>query len=183
MTYTEANLDGAAPPYVFRRLDRIDDLNYRQLGVVKAIGRQAAVSFDVMSHAGVRTLRAGGRVRTPEWRVADAIRVEGYRRVNGANPANGFAAAVDKALFKNRLALSGGYASVDRHYTRSTPIASSRAIACSRSRSVPLSREWTIQGYVTRAVHNDFRVPLGTRIDAVLQYNLVPTLRRLNLVP
>jgi hypothetical protein len=182
VTYTEANLDGAAPPYVFRRLDRIDDLNYRQFGVVKAIGRRTAVSFDVTSHAGVRTLRAGGRVRTPEWRVADGIRVEGYRRVNGANPASGFAVTADKVLFGNKLALSGGFASVDRFYTLNADrfFAGTRVFGVA---VVPLSREWTAQFYATRAVHNDFRVPLGTRIDVALQYNFLPALRRLNLVP
>jgi hypothetical protein len=182
VTYTEANLDGAAPPFVFRRLDRIDDLNYRQFGVVKAIGRRTAVSFDVTSHAGVRTLRAGGRVRTPEWRVADSIRVEGYRRVNGANPASGFAVTADKALFKNKLALIGGFGSVDRHHT----LNADRFFAGNRwfvGGNVPVSREWTVAGYITRAVHNDFRVPLGMRIDAVAQYNFVPALRRLNIIP
>jgi hypothetical protein len=76
VTYTYANLDGAAPPNAFRRFDQFDDLNYQQIGVMKAIGKRAGSSFEFATHGGVESLRAALRMRTPELRVVDAILVE-----------------------------------------------------------------------------------------------------------
>jgi hypothetical protein len=183
ITYTQANLDHTAPPNVFRRFDRMDNVNYRQIAVVKAFGKRAASSFDFTTHGGVRTLRAAARARTTEVRVADAILIEYYNRVNGPNPAGGFAVSVDKTLFGNALALNGGVSAIDRHYT---PPNGDRYLQGNHlfGRAIwVLSREWALQTFVARAVKTDYTIATGTRVDVLVQYNLIPALRRLNVVP
>jgi hypothetical protein len=203
ITYTQANLEASAPPFVFRRFDRFDDVNYRQFGVTRTFGRLVASSFDVTTHNGVETLRAGGRLRIAggratdgratdgratgmvvrgAMRAIDGVRVEVYRRVNGPNPASGFAATADKALFKNAIALSGGLSVIDRHYTlsgdRFGPGNHLFLLA-----AAPLSREWTLQVFAANAINTDYALTNGTRVDVVIQYNLLQSLRRLKLLP
>ena len=181
VTYTHANLDGAAPPNAFRRFDRMDDPNYRQIGVMKTIGKRAGSSFEFTTHGGVRTLRAGARMRTPELRVVDAVVIELYNRTNGANPAGGFAVSADKALFKNALALNGGLSAIDRHYA---PPNGDRFLTGNHlfTRATwTLSREWAVQGFVARTIHTHFTHAIGTRVDVIVQYNLLPSLRRLRV--
>jgi hypothetical protein len=183
VTYTQANLDATEPPNVFRRFDRMDDVNYRQIGVVRAIGKRAASSFEFSTIEGVRTLRAALRLRTPEWRAIDTFLIEVYNRVNGANLAGGFAVTADKAAFDNRLALHGGLAVIDRHYA---PPNGDRYLTGNHlftRVTWTLTREWALQGFVARAVHTDFAHGNNTRVDVIVQYNLLPTLRRLKVVP
>jgi hypothetical protein len=182
VTYTHANLDATARPNVFRRFDRFEDLNYRQIGVMRAIGRRALSSFDFTTHNGVRTLRAAARLRAPELRVVDAMLLEVYNRVNGANPAGGFAVSLDKAMFGNALALNGGFSAIDRRYAPSNGDRYLQGNHLFGRATWTLSREWTLQGFVARAVRTDYTIATGTRVDVLLQYNLIPALRRLNLV-
>jgi hypothetical protein len=181
VTYTHANLDGAAPPNAFRRFDRMDDVNYRQIGVMKTIGKRAASSFEFTTHGGVRTVRAGTRTRAPELRVVDAFLIEYYNRTNGVNPAGGFAATVDKAVFENALALHGGLSAIDRYYS---PPNGDRYLTGNHlfvRATWTLSREWALQGFVARTIHKEFTHAIGTRVDVIVQYNLLPALRRLRV--
>jgi hypothetical protein len=181
VTYTHANLDGAAPTNAFRRFDRMDDVNHRQIGVVKSIGKRASSSFEFSTLAGVRSLRAAVRTRTPELRVIDTFLIEFYNRVNGANPAGGFAATVDKAVFKNTLALHGGFSAIDRHYAPPNGDRYLQGNHLFARATWTLSREWAVQGFVTRAVRTDYTIATGTRVDMLLQYNLLPALRQLRI--
>jgi hypothetical protein len=180
--FTNANLDGAASPNSFRRFDRMDDPNYRQIGLMKTIGKRAGTSFEFMTHAGVETLRAGARLRTPEWRAIDSFLIEFYNRVNGANPAGGFAVTVDKAVLKNALALHGGFSKIDRFYAPPNGDRYLQGNHLFGRATWTMSRAWAIQGFVTRAVRTDYTIATGTRVDVLLQYNAVPVLRRFKLI-
>jgi hypothetical protein len=183
VTYTYANLDAAVPPNALRRFDQFDDLNYQQIGVMKAIGKRAGSSFEFATHGGVRSLRAAVRMRTPELRVVDAFLIEFYDRTNGANPAGGFAVTADKAVFKNALALHGGFASIDRYYSPPNGDRYLQGNHLFGRATWTLSREWALQGFVTRAVRTDFTTATGTRVDVLVQFSLLPSLQRLNLIP
>jgi hypothetical protein len=183
VTYTQANLDHTAPPNVFRRFDRMDNVNYRQIAVIKALGTRASSFFDFTTHGDVRTLRAAARMRTPEVRVADAVLIEYYNRVNGASPAGGFAVSMDKALFGNAVALNGGVSAIDRHYTPPNGDRYLQGNHLFGRATWVLAREWALQAFVARAVRTDYTIATGTRVDVVVQYNLIPALQRLNIAP
>ena len=85
----------------------------------------------------------------------DAFLIEFYNRVNGANPAGGFAVTVDKAVLKNTLALHGGFSAIDRHYAPPNGDRYLQGNHLFARATWTLSREWAIQGFVTRAVRTD----------------------------
>jgi hypothetical protein len=102
--------------------------------------------------------------------------------VNGANPAGGFAVTVDKMVLKNALALHGGFSKIDRFYAPPNGDRYLQGNHLFGRATWTLSREWAIQGFVTRAVRTNFTIATGTRVDVLLQYNAVPVLRRLKVI-
>jgi hypothetical protein len=168
ITYAQANLGDLEQPNAFRRLDRIDDLNYRQVGVMKAVSGRMWLSADYTRHSGVGTLRAAARFDTLAWRVLDRLRLEVYRRLD-VDEAGGFALTGEKAVMP-RLTFSGGMAAIDEHYAligdrygRGNHLFGLATIA--------LNRNLAVQGFVGRAVQTDFLVANGTRVDVVLIYD------------
>jgi hypothetical protein len=103
--------------------------------------------------------------------------------VNGANPAGGFAVTADKAVLKNALALHGGFAKIDRFYAPPNGDRYLQGNHLFGRATWTLSREWAIQGFVARAVRTNYTIATGTRVDVLLQFNLLPSLQRLNLIP
>lgn len=181
VTYTEAHLGDVEQPNAFRRLDRLGDVNYRQAGLVKAIGPLASVSTDFTTHERIRTMRAAGRLRTPALRAIDVLRLEGYRRLNGEQEAGGFALAGERAITK-RLNVIAGLSVIDRDYLLNGD-RYDRGNHLYAIASYALTPVWTLQTFVARAVHTEFEVANGTRVDVVVNYNLLRALQQLRVLP
>jgi hypothetical protein len=178
---THAFLGDVSRVNVFDRLDRIDEVNYRQAGVLKTIGTHASTSIDYTVHAHLRTLRAGLYVRTPALRAIDAIRVDGYRRFTGED-AGGFATLVEKAVAP-RVTIGGGFATIDRGYGGLNSDRYNIGKRMLVNASVALSDALTLGSYFTRAIDNDYPVANHKRFDVALTYNLLKTLQRAHVVP
>jgi hypothetical protein len=180
----------------FDRANRLDSVNYRQFGVAKAFKKRAGVSvdfstLDILASGAPNTsnprlpsftsdwLRVGTRLSTPELKVIDTVRFEGYRRWN-TNNAGGFAVSGEHA-FTKRFTASLGYASIDRLYGG---VNADRFFAGRRWFSVgsyALTPEFTLGYFVGRAFANDFAIPNRTRIEGLFTYNLLKTLQRTHL--
>lgn len=163
-------------PNVFRRLDRLDEPNYWQALAVKRTGLGVNGSFAVTSVSGARTLHAGVSVQRRGVTPFDLVRLEAYRRVN-ASPASGFAINAERVLF-GRLRAGGGYADVDPLHggLDSDRLGIGRRVFANIGWTV--SRSWTLAFFTTRALKEEFFVPLEVRTEVVLTYNALPHLRR-----
>lgn len=109
-------------PNFLDRTQHLKKSNYHQFlfskDFSKRIGASADYTFDKKTH----TLREAAYVRLPEAKVADALRVELYQRLNTVNVGplpfsggSGFGLTAEKTL-PGRIKLDGGYEQVDPHY-------------------------------------------------------------------
>src|SRR5262249_38669103 len=114
---TRAYIGDLSTPNFFRRTNRIDEANYREVAVAKAFGKRAGMSLDysVQSHADI--LRGALRAAVPasvRLKFVDTLRLEGYRRLN-QSVAGGLAIAGEKVI-STRATVGVGYATIDPRY-------------------------------------------------------------------
>jgi hypothetical protein len=172
---TVGYLGDLTTPNVFKRFDRMDAHNYTQLLAAKTIGR-VSLSAHWTTAADVETWREAVRIAARETRIVDGVRLELYQRVD-APDGRGFAVSADKAL-TGAVALSGGFADIDRNHE---PLNSDRFLRGRRvfaEGRVNLTPELSMSVFYTRAVHNDFAVPIATRFDLIVSYNVLKGLQR-----
>jgi hypothetical protein len=172
---TRAYVGDINTPSVFRRSNRIDDANYWQFAVAKAFkafNRSAGASFeyDVYNHAeilrgSVRALVVSGL----------RLRLEGYRRVNQI-AAGGLAVSAEKAVTK-RVTLLAGYGTIDPHFGALNGERYGIGRHLFSTGTLAVSRDLTFGYYAARGVANDFRVPIGTRIEIIGTYNVLTRLK------
>lgn len=177
VTVTQVYLGEPTVPNAIRRLDRLDEVNYRQLILGKKIGKRLAASGEVARYLGVSTLRGGASVRMPAGSPVDLLRVEYYHRF-GAAEGDGFAATGEKVLAK-RVTLSAGYADIDP--TNQLPNGD-RYLKGRRlfgTAAYKLTSEFTASVFYARAVDIDFPIPNRTRFEAILSFNAANRLKRL----
>jgi len=191
--FTQGYIGDLNTPNFFDRANRLDTVNYRQFAVAKTFAKRAGLSLDfttqdILASGAPNTsnlrqpsftsdwLRIGGRVSTPELKVIDTVRVEGYRRWN-ANNAGGIVLSGERA-FTKRFTGSLGYATIDRLYggLNSDRYAVGRRLFSAGSYT--LTPEFTLGYFITRSFANDYSITNRTRVEAILTYNLLKTLQR-----
>jgi hypothetical protein len=177
LSVTRAFIGDVNTPSVFRRSNRLDDANYWQYGVGKAfaLGKRAvAMSFeyDVYNHAEI--VRGAVRASLP---ARLTVRLEGYRRVNQI-AAGGVAISGEKAVTK-RITLLVGYGTIDPHFGALNGERYGIGRHLFSTGSLAVSKELSFGYYIARGIANDFRVPIGTRVEIIGTYNLLNRLKRL----
>ena len=153
-----------------------DTPNYRHFLVDKKIGTRAGISTDFTSAEGAHTWRQGLNLRTPELRVIDGFVLELYERTN-STADQGFALTLDKAVHK-KVALNGGYASIDPAYGA---LNADRFHIGNRLFAMviyTISPEFLASAFITRAVGNDIPLPQRTLSNIVFTYNVLPALKK-----
>jgi hypothetical protein len=173
---TRGYLGDLTTPNFFRRTNRIDEANYRQFAVAKTLGKRAGASLDysVQSHA--ETLRGGVRTSVRELRFVDTLRLEGYRRLNQV-VAGGLAISGEKAVTM-RYTAGFGYATIDPKYGAWNGERYGIGRHLFAIGTLTVSPELSFGYYVARGVANDFRVPIGTRVEIIGTYNVLKRLQR-----
>lgn len=171
IAFTVARLDDLNRPSVTHRWDGMGDPNYGQLLVRKAFGPVRA-STDLTVVEGARTLRAA--VSIPLEPVG--LQLEGYRRFRDT-PAGGFAVSIERAIGRT-LTVGGGYATIDPDYGHVNGDRFDIGRRVFTSAALDVTPWLALDLFVTRAIANDFPVAIGTRFDAVLTFDLLPSLRR-----
>jgi hypothetical protein len=178
LTASRGYIGDLATPGVFDRFDRlVGGRNYYQLLVSKTVGSVSA-SADYSRLSDVPYVRLAAALKTPALHVADTIRVEHYFRF-GADEGTGFGVFGEKVINK-RVTLGVGYADIDPRYL---PVNADRFAQGKRlyeTATVTLTQELTAQAFLTQAINNDFRIANRQRIDLVLVYNVLGTMRRAN---
>lgn len=172
---TYAYLGDLRTPDVFKRLDRWDESNYHQFQVEKRLSDRLTLSADYTFQAGVETLRQAARVAVPEAIVVDSVRFENYQRVDVERDF-GFAVQGWKA-FHPRVEVGAGYADIDPAYGGLNADRFNIGRRFFALANLFPMRDLTIEMFIQRAVANDFTVSNRTRVDVILNYNLLSGLR------
>jgi hypothetical protein len=176
ISVTYAFLGDINTPNINKRYFRLKQSNYHQFLLEKKIGKRAAVSADYTFESGRETMREAIRVDVRESRVLDTARFENYQRA-GRTAAYGFALHGEKAITK-RLTVVGGYAQIDPLYgglNADRFVIGKRLFVLSTLR---LTSAITVSTFATRAVANSVPVPIRTRVELLISYNLLKGLQR-----
>ncbi|MEW5979418.1 MAG: hypothetical protein AB1898_26785 [Acidobacteriota bacterium] len=179
ISITYAYLGDFDQPNLLKRFDRLKKSNYHQYLVSKKLGRQMVVSADYTSAAGSKIFRQAFKTRLPARVPVDSLHFENYQRT-GCRPGYGIGAYLEKLLLK-RLKIGGGYASIDRNYGSLNSDHFSIGKRLYATANLGISPGFGIAVFVTRSVANDHPLPVRTRLDLVLSYNLLGLVNRAGL--
>lgn len=174
VTMTAGYLGDFRNPSVTNRLHRLSDINYSQILVKKKLSKGLTATADFTEDDGERTLRQAVVIRLS--RGVDLVRIEAYERVNGSRDAGG-AITVEKPFGRTRLAAS--FASVDDHYRPVNGDRYGRGQRISFTSTTALTRDVSLQFFVTRALEDDLVMGNHTRFDVHIRYELASILRQL----
>ncbi len=173
---TVGHFDAVSEPDLFKQLDDADRINYGQALVGFKLGARVAASVDYTYEDGRDILREGVTIRVPASVTGvTSLRLESYQRVD-PDRASGFNLAAD--LRVKKLTATLGLVSTDRAFG---PFNGDRYELGSRYYSVvnyPLTPEFSLQAFYTRAFGIDFPIALKQRFDAVLTCNPTAFLKR-----
>ena len=179
VTVTYAFLGDLAKPNFLKRWRRLGESNYHQFLVGKTFGKRAALSVDYTSQSGIDTMHEAVRFSVKESHVLDLARFEVYERT-GAHRDWGFALTGEKAISR-RWTLGGGYSQIDRDYGGLNGDRYNRGKMVFLSSNFVLTPEFSFQTYVGRGLPNDYVTPNRTRVDLIMSYNVLKTLKRTGL--
>jgi hypothetical protein len=176
ITFTVGYFGDLSTPNVFKRLDSLDDHNFTQVVVARKFGARLTASADWAKIAGVQAWHEAVRVAVKEAKAFDAVRLELYQRVDGVE-GNGFAAGFEKALPRKTM-LTLGWANIDRANPTVNGDRYGRGQRLFADVKMPLPADLSLNVFYTRAVDNDFALPIRTRFDMVVSYNVLKGLQR-----
>lgn len=174
LTLTAGYLGDLRSPSVTSRWHRLADINYRQVLARKRLTDRLTATADFTDEDGERTLRQGILLRPS--RIVDLVRLEAYERVSGQRGAGG-AITVEKPFGRTRLAAS--FASVDDRYRPVNGDRYGRGQRLSFTSTTALSRDISLQIFVTHALDDDMVMANRTRLDVHLRYELAALLRQI----
>jgi hypothetical protein len=180
VSVTFAYLGDLNTPSTTKRYHRLDEANYSHLLASKKATPWLTTSADYTRLSGVSTVRAAVSVKTAKAHIVDAIRYEQYARAGTAS-AFGFAVFGEKTPV-TRLTVGGGYADIDLMYggLNSDRFNKGHRIFCSGS--LKLVPELALSVFATQAVHNAVPISNRTRLDLILTYNALASLKRARLL-
>lgn len=174
LTVTAGYLGDLRLPSVTRRLHRLSDLNYGQILVKKKLSDRLTATADFTNDDDERTLRQALVIRPS--RAIDLVRIEAYERLSGQRDAGG-AITIEKPFGRTRVAAS--FASVDERYRPVNGDRYGRGRRLSFTSTTALTRDVSLQFFVTRALDDDLVMGNHTRFDVHIRYELASLLRQL----
>lgn len=176
VSISAGRFDAVREPDFFVQLGDASDLNYGQALVGFKLGARASASVDYTYENGRDILREGITFRAPsDVKPLTQVRLELYQRVD-PDRAQGYNASADLRLGK--LTATVGVMATDRNYG---PFNGDRYELGSRVYYVvnyPLTPEFALQLYHTRAFEIDFPITLEQRFDFIVSYNPTAYLKR-----
>lgn len=174
LTVTAGYLGDLRSPSVSSRWHRLSEVNYGQVLVKRQLTDRLTATADFTHDDGERTLRQGVVFRPSSG--VDLIRLEAYERVSGSRAAGG-AITVEKPFGRTRLAAT--FASIDDRYRTVNADRYGRGRRLSFTSTTALTRDVSLQFFVTRALDEDIAMPNRTRFDVHIRYELAALLRQI----
>jgi hypothetical protein len=162
-------------PNVFRRLEAFEDANYRQVLVMRRVGKRLAFSTDYTGFEGQGQLRQAARV-TLDTAALDAVRVEYGVRVDDAPHDTAFAAVLEKTL--GRLEVQGGYVHADPSFGLFAGDRYGPGNRVFTLVSLPIGWDLTLSVFAQKQLDPPANAPNDKRGEIVLQWNALETIRR-----
>jgi len=163
-------------PNVFARWGAPSHANYGQALIAKRLTTAVAASLEYATQSGADAFHSGITVHLPPRAPYANIRYEKYRRVTH-HAASGFAIWADRSLI-TRARVQGGYATVDQFFGgwNADRMQSGRRVFASML--VALGRGVAVQVFATRAFASRYAIPIKTRIDLTVNYDVLSALGR-----
>jgi hypothetical protein len=174
LTVTAGYLGDLRSPSVNDRWHRLSEVNYGQLLLKRKLSDRLTATADFTHDDGERTLRQA-LVFRPRAGL-DVIRVEAYERLNRQSAAGG-AITIEKPFGRTRFAAT--FASIDDQYRPVNADRYGRGRRLSFISTTALSRDVSLQMFLTRALQDDITMANRTRFDIHIRYELAPLLRQL----
>src|ERR1044071_4118801 len=174
LTLTAGYLGDLRNPSVTNRLHRLSEINYGQILLKRRLTDRLTATADFTDDDGERTLRQAFVIRPRK--MVDLIRLEGYERVSGSRSAGG-AITFEKPFGRTRIAAS--LASVDDRYRLVNGDRYGRGTRISFTGTTALTRDMSLQLFVTRALDGNLAMPNRTRVDVLIRYELAAILRQM----
>jgi hypothetical protein len=178
ISYTSGFVGDLTRPSVFRRLGHLNNWNYHQLLVRKRLNKRVGFSADYAYERPSHTLRQAVRIGVAESRVLDTVLFENYQRVH---PDEGYGVNLsgEKAVNK-RFTVGGGFARIDRPVLNADRFPPGKRLYITSSYKI--SREITLSTALIQAVgHLPTPQTPHTRVEAIISYNILETLRKLKV--
>lgn len=176
VTVAAGRFDTVREPDFFSQLGDATDVNYGQALVGFKLGARAAASVDYTYENGRDILREGVTFRVPsEVKWLTQLRLELYQRID-PDRAQGYNASAD--LRFEKLTATVGVMAADRNFG---PFNGDRYELGSRYYYVlnyPLTSQFALQLFHTRAFDVEFPITLKERFDFILAYNPTAYLKR-----
>jgi hypothetical protein len=165
-------------PSVFKRFHRLNESNYHQILVRKAVNKFVSFSADYTFEAGKDTLHQAIKFKLPKGKALNNILFENYQRFD-PDVGYGFAIYGDKTLH-TRLTVGGGFARIDRTILNADRFPPGKRLFANAV--IKLTPEFSINPVIIQAV-GDLPSPTSvrTRLDLIFTYNFLETLRRLKV--
>ncbi len=175
LSVTRGALGPSNTPNLFDRWAGFRHQHYTQVLAMKRFSPMVSGSLDYSSVAGADTVRAAVALRFKATASLTGLRYEQYRRVN-AQPAAGFAITAERSI-TTWARLQGGYTTIDERYGNLNADRIQRGRRFFAIANLALRGPLTAALYATQALHSPYTVSNRRRFDAVLQYDLLATLR------
>lgn len=176
LVLTRAEIGPFNEPNAFARWHDPSHANYGQVLATKRVNRSVAASLEYATQSGADTLHAGVTIHLPDRAPVATLRYEQYRRLT-AHPAWGFSVWADRVVAR-RVRLQGGYASIDRWFggwNADRIQIGSRVFGVI---AVPLGQGFGLQVFATRAASATYPIPIASRVDVTLNYDVLSALKR-----
>lgn len=174
ISVTYARLADVTVPNVFSRFKRFDKQNYHQFLVRKQINKSVGFSADYSFESGRDTFHQAVKIKLPEKKIIDAFLFEQYERVD-PDRSYGYNVFAGKQLNKI-LNLSGGFADINIRALNSDRFPPGKRLYFTDL--ITLNPEFSISIQFTQGVGMIAPNIPRSRLDIVLNYNILETLKR-----
>ena len=174
VSVTYARLADILIPNVFDRFRRFDKQNYHQLLVRKQVNKFFSFSGDYTFLSGQDSLHQALRFKVAKGHPFDTILFENYERLD-PDKSYGMNVFAEKAVSK-RLTLGGGFADIHIPIVNGDRFPPGKRVYFNGV--YKFNREFSLTTQFTQGVGAILGPLARTRLDVVLSYNLLETLKR-----
>ena len=175
VSVTYARLADPLVPNVFRRFKHFDKQNYHQFLVRKQVNKVISFSADYTFLSGQDTLHQALRFKLPKGKIVDTFLFENYERLD-PDKSYGINVFAEKALTK-RFVISGGFADVHIPGVNGDRFPPGKRVYFNGV--YKFNPEFSLITQITQGLGTISPTGLPrTRVDVILSYNLLETLRR-----
>jgi hypothetical protein len=176
ITVTRAGIGPLTQPNLFDRGDLLTHPNYTQVLGLKRFTPIVAGSLEYNRQIGADIVRGAVTLRFPPRAPISAIRYEQYHRFN-LNEGSGFGLWAERPATKYAR-VQAGYVSIDQFYGGWNGDRMLNGRRFFANATIPIHGPLSATMFVTAALKEPYTVAIHRRFDAVIQYDVLSTLRK-----